>query len=228
MLVDLETQGTGGHFLPALVVGYDVTGIQDGILTGFMDPAPDWLTLLSPQAGGLGISYPRVMGAVLRLEANAARGRALLTPFVLALRAMGESDDKVPFEPEFKALNSLMETHGDPYSAEQLALLNSIAGRYLDLPPFESGVEALVRSGAADPLRYLADWGVMTYRVAEGRTHPYTTTPPPYRVEESNVLDLVTVDEIPYRRIHEPLCSLARWFARQKEPGIRLLWENSD
>src|ERR1043165_905787 len=107
MLVDLETQGTRSHFLPALVVGFDVTGINDELLTGFMDPAPDWLTLLSPQAGGLGISSPRLMGAVLRLEPNAARGRVALTPLIVALRSMGESYYEVPFEPEFGPFNAL-------------------------------------------------------------------------------------------------------------------------
>jgi hypothetical protein len=227
MLVNLETQGTKDHFLPALVVGYDVTGIKDGLLAGFMEPAPEWLTLLSPQAGGHGISYPSLMGTVLRLEANAACGRAPLTPFIVALHAMGESYD-VPFDPVFSTLSALMETHGDPYSAEQFAILNSLAGQYLALPPFESGVEALVRTKAANPLQYLADWSVMTYRVMEGRKHPYSTTPPPYSVEDSNVSDLMTADDLPYRRIHEALCSLARYFARQKEPGIWLLWENSD
>src|SRR5262249_53683678 len=147
-------------------------------------------------------------GTVLRLEPNAARGRIPLTPFILALRAMGESYE-VPFETEFATFSALMETRGDEYSAEQLALLNSMANRYFDLPPFESGIEALVRTGPADPLRYLADWKVMTYRILEGRKHPYTSTPPPYRIEESNVLDLVTTDDLSYRLIHESLCSLA-------------------
>jgi hypothetical protein len=228
MLVDLETQGTKDCFLPALIVGYDVTGIKESMLVHLMDPFPDWLTLLSPQAGGYGISYPRLMGAVLRLERNAERGRVPLTPFVLALRAMGESSYDVPFEPEFSPFSGLMETHGNPYSAERLSLLNSVAGRYLHLPPFESGIEALVQVDTADPLRYLADWSVMTYRVLDGRNHPYAKTPPPYSVEQRNVSDLVTAGELPYRGIHEALISLARYFARQKEPRIWLLWENSD
>src|SRR5262245_31758583 len=99
MLVDLETHGTRDHFLPALVVGYDVSAYPNRYLVEQAAGVGDWLLLVSPQVGGMGMSYPQLMGTLLRLEQ-----RNGIAPLLRGLRAMGEDPDRTLLKTEYPDL----------------------------------------------------------------------------------------------------------------------------
>jgi hypothetical protein len=93
-IAPLET----GWVLPAFVVGYEVAAANV--------EAPPWIIELQQQAGGYCMSYPTVVGAVLRLEANLDRmpdGARLLR----GLQAMAEDPDWATLRAEFPVLAAL-------------------------------------------------------------------------------------------------------------------------
>ncbi|WP_257459537.1 hypothetical protein [Archangium lipolyticum] len=58
-----------------------------------LDDTPSWLLRLDQQAGGYCMSYPSVLGAVLRLDANLERGRNDPARAVRGFQAMAEAPD---------------------------------------------------------------------------------------------------------------------------------------
>jgi hypothetical protein len=156
-MLRLEPMGT--YALPAVAVGFEVADdvAARAAALGDADPA---LLLIDQQAGGLCMSYPTVVGAMLPLAANVEHGEAGAADLIRGLRAMAEDPDQALLEREFPALHSVVFTHGDPYQPEELRRLHARVARGFRLPPFESGIEAFIRCAPADPLGYLRDWRV--------------------------------------------------------------------
>lgn len=189
---------------------------------------PGWLTLLSPQVGGYGMSYPQLLGAVLRLDTQCEKGMPALRPLIRALRAMGEDLDRAALRGEFPTLLPLMLTSGNPYTPKELQTLHEFMKPYLELPPFDQGIEALLRVLPTDPVALVGDWSVLSCEVRPGRTHRYTSKPPPYIVDDSNIGDLILTENLHYRSVHETLMEVGRWLHKPPPPRLWLLWENSD
>jgi hypothetical protein len=81
MLIHIEPLGCGS-ILPAFVVGYPLADDEE---LDALD-VPPAIVVIEQQAGGVAMSYPVVMGAVLRLEANRHRGLRDLEPLLRAAR----------------------------------------------------------------------------------------------------------------------------------------------
>jgi hypothetical protein len=84
---------------------------------------PSAIVVVEQQAGGVAMSYPVVMGAVLRLEPNRHRGLRDLEPLLRGMRAMAEEPDLKLLEREYKVLRSLVLTSGSAYTESELRTL---------------------------------------------------------------------------------------------------------
>jgi hypothetical protein len=227
------------ELLPALVVGYQLT--DEAVLTDVAG-APGWMLRLDQQAGGFAVSHLSVLGAVLRLEANVARGHHDADALVRGLKALGESAE--PAAPEqFPALRGFAQTSGKPYDAEALRQLSGHVGAHFDVPPFEWGLEAFVRCVDVEPLVWRG-WRVLTCRVADGAKPFPGNAIDDYTFGERRG-DLLLADDLIFDEgIAGQLRDIGRAIARhvagkhsfkpegldhlEREPRTFLLWENSD
>jgi hypothetical protein len=126
-----------GVILPAFVVGFELEGSALQAVHR-LDDTPPWLVQLDQQAGGYCMSYPSVLGAVLRLEANLERGRNDPAHVVRGFKAMAEDPDVKLLRREFPTLAGLVHTQGDPYPRADLRLLGLFLHRYFDAPAIRS------------------------------------------------------------------------------------------
>lgn len=173
--------------------------------------------MLSPQVGAHATGVAEIDGVLRRHETNADRGRAPLAPLIRALRPMGEDPQVALFERELPALRPRAGTSGHACDAAELDALHGFIGRFLDLPGFDEGVEALVRCRTTDPLTVLGEWSVLRGEAPEGRRPPYAFDSRPQVVDDSNVDDLRILEDRRYRDVHPRLVAIGA-----------LLWENSD
>jgi hypothetical protein len=229
-MIHLEPLGTD-VLLPAFVVGYEfpLPGGEPDRLQGL----PPWVVVVDQQAGGLAMSYPSVVGAVLRLEANAERARKDLGRLVRGFRLMAEDPDMGTLRREYPVLAGLVLTHGSAYTRRQLRDLGNILASHLWVPPPRSGIEAFIRHQACDPLDYFRGWRVLrprlrrvdVRRVSIQDLHESAS----YHVDEGNLANLELADDVASdEACQRELTRLGQELGRPKLPDVFLLWENSD
>ncbi|MEO0600608.1 MAG: hypothetical protein AAF211_04175 [Myxococcota bacterium] len=134
--IPMDPLGTG-PLMPAVVVGWRIPDESD------LDDvaAPRWVFDLLVQAGGYNMRYPRLLGAVLRLEANAGQALRSPRPLVQLFHDMAE-DPRVERLPS--AVRGLWDTWGKDYGRAELDVLSARLRRYFVLPPAVAGLEACV------------------------------------------------------------------------------------
>jgi len=197
--------------LPAFVVGHELEERELAAIE-----APGFLLQVAQQAGGYCMSYPSVVGVVLRLEANLAHGLEDAARAVRGFAAMAEDPDLRLLEREFPSLLPLVYTRGDEYSKPQLATLQSFVGRYFRAPGVESGIEAFLRCAACDPLDYFRGWRALS--IASQRTC-IDGNYPDVATDESELFD---------ENMLAALARVARTLGFETPPRVFFMWENSD
>jgi hypothetical protein len=226
MLIHIEPLGCGS-ILPAFVVGYP---LEDDDELDALD-VPPCIVVVEQQAGGVAMSYPVVMGSVLRLEPNRHRGLRDLEPLVRGLRAMAEEPDLSLLEREYKVLRSLVLTSGSAYTESELRSLQDYLAGYLALPPLVRGIEAYVEHAACDPRDYFAQWGVMSCTLLEETKRQgsiYRRSSEHYTIDESNLADVRFNDSRTLADTWQQIERLGRQLQRPHPAQLFFLWENSD
>ena len=232
-MLRIEPHGTN-VILPAFVVGFEVFGESDFRIDD-LDDSPDWLITLDHQAGGYCMTYPTVVGAVLRFADNSHHCRSDVACVTRGFQAMAEDPELAVLRTEFPALASIVCTQGDPYDAESLVRLHRFVDRYFHIPAIESGIEALVRMEHCDPLRYFADWRMLTVTLKSEADQPFGDRKRNY-IDDSNIDSMrLTTDDIfsdgPLQLIRELGTHLRvgrNDHTSHDHLGVFLLWENSD
>ena len=227
-MIHIEPLGTG-VILPAFVVGYELPRGDPDRLRG----VPSWVVAVDQQAGGLAMSYPSVVGAVLRLEANADKARKDLTRLVRGFRCMAEDPDLGTLRRDYPVLAGLVLTHGAEYAGRQLRDLENLLSAHLRVPPLRSGIEAFVRHEPCEPLDYFRSWRVLRCAVRcdgprRGSVYAFPE-PSGYYVDDSNLADLDLADDVAYdQERQEELAAFGARLGRAGLPDLFFLWENSD
>ena len=230
MLIRIEPLGCD-RILPAIVIGYelDATTPHNLVVASF---APAWFVALDQQAGGLGMSYPSVIGAVLRLEANRHHSQNDMAPLITGLKAMAEDPDITRLRRSFPLLHQLVATHGEPYTQTELNTLESFLAEYVVLPPIEYGIEAFIRFTIGQALDYFDGWHVMQcIPNSQMATHKplYSDLQHTHVVDESNIATIDIDETITFdTHLLAQLRSLGHHLGYTTNPRIFLLWENSD
>jgi len=218
-MIEIETLLTG-CILPAFVVGYEVGNVhhEDPNL-----PPDGEILVLGLQTGGYSVGLATVVGAVLRLEANAHFGNGDVPNLVRGIKAMAQDPDYALLEREHPLLRSFTGTSGEPFSRADLRLLDLILKRYFNTPAICEGVEAIVQFENCNPLDYFAGWNVLT---AKRKSHVPQDR---YYFDEDLKNHLHLEDAVPLdAALIRHLCDVGMSFARQGHPRIYLLWENCD
>ena len=217
-MITIEPLGTGGQILPAFIIGYDVTGNPDDQLRAAVPESEGPIVHIYQQAGGYGMSYPGIVGAVLRLEANRERGRRPLDPLIRGFRAMAEDPDMKVLE-EYPLLRRMVYTRGGPYSRADLHALGQLLGRYVRVPSILSGIEAFIRFEPCDVLAYFAGWRALSCRAVTSELS----------FEEVNLNELAREDSTVFASdLIDRIRDVGKRLGRDQPPGLFLLWENSD
>jgi hypothetical protein len=229
-MIHIEPLGTD-VILPAFVVGYELPLPQND--SNRMPDLPKWIVTLDQQAGGMCMSYPCVVGAVLRLEANLERGKRNLTHLVRGLKCMGEDPEEEVLRRDYPVLSNLVATWGTEYTQNQLRDLESVLSANLWMPPLRSGIEAFVRCADCDPLDYFRGWKMLgcTFRgVVSRRGSIYSLDEQHcYYVDGSNLSDLTLTEEEEFGpEAVDVLRRIGRTCGAPAGPRVFFLWENSD
>jgi hypothetical protein len=230
MFIRIEPLGCD-RILPAFVIGYelDATTPRNLAIASF---APAWFVALDQQAGGLAMSYPSVVGAVLRLDANRHYSQNDMAPLIAGLKAMAEDPDIASLRRSFPVLHQLVATHGEPYTPTELNTLETFLAEYIVLPHIENGIEAFIRFTICPPLDYFHGWHLMQCTPnSQMATHKplYSDLQHMHVVDESNIAT-IDIDETMTFDTHilAQLQSLGQQLGYTARPRIFLLWENSD
>jgi hypothetical protein len=107
------------------------------------------------------MSCPSVLAAVLRLEANADKGRKDLAHLLRGFRCMAEDPDPDTLRRDYPVLARLVLTHGTEYTRRELRDLENVLSAHVLVPPLRSGIEAFVRQEPCDPLDYFRGWKML-------------------------------------------------------------------
>lgn len=195
-MIHIEPLGTG-VILPAFVVGYEVSRSPEPL-----KDIPPWVVAVDPQAGGHGMSYPSVVGAVLRLEANRDKGKKDFARLVRGFRCMAEDPDMDTLRRDFRVLSRLVKTWGNEYAEAELRDLGNVLGSHFWLPPILGGIEAFVRFAPCDALDFFRGWRVLRCRVRRdgplrGSVYSFPGSDD-YHVDEGNLSDLEMADDVVY------------------------------
>ncbi len=189
------------ELLPAFFFGFKL-GADSTIAT---NDAPPWLLLLEHTVGGVAMTYPTLLGVVLRLGANLERGVGQPADVMRAF----VSQDYALLRRDFPALAPLLLGTDGSYRQAALHTLGSFLQRHFHLPDLVEGQEALVQFEVTDPLAWFRGWRVFSRHEVESR--------------------VVSHDE---ERFEAPLLDALIAFARQHQvpgrPRLFFLWENSD
>ena len=227
-LVTLEPKGCD-QLLPAIVIGHDVAAwpnlreLRAG-LTGSL-PHASWLLSVDHQAGGYRMSYPEVLGLMMRLESNATRALKNPSRLMRGFVAMSEDPDCALLEREYPLLRPCAGTQGDPYPPELLSLLHQEVSSVFALPGFDQGREAFVRLEPCDLMRVFEGWRVMGLRT------PSDEDRIPDCLRYDSLSELVRDEDVPLTsELLRDLQVHCERFAGERLPPPRawLLWENSD
>lgn len=229
-LMTFEPMGCEG-VLPAVVIGHDISDwrnipdIQLG-LAGSL-PQANWFMRVGPQVGGYVMSYPEVLGLMLRLESNVQWARKDPSRWLRGLRAMAEDPDYDLLKREYPGLHSCTGTWGEPYRPEDLSLLHEEISGAFALPEFDGGLEAFVRFKACDLLQVFGGWRVLGLHtplgvepVAGGFLYDFLSAHELVRDEDV----CLTLESL---RALQLYCERFAG-ARLPPPRAWLVWENSD
>ncbi len=228
-MICLEPLGTD-VFLPAIVLGHEV---PDAVTAEQLDaalPAEGPIVCVHQQAGGYCMSYPTVVGALLRLAANRGRDGQPLDLLVRGLKAMAEDPDMQVLR-QHPALLALVYTHGRPYDPRELASLTRHLGRFLDVPAIASGIEAFVRFAPCDLLAVFRGWKVLSCRLPapDPARAPLYRNLPGQHFDDSNARDLIRDDKRTLGGdLLRELADVGQRLGLRDPPTAFLLWENSD
>jgi hypothetical protein len=219
--------------LPAFVVGYELP-LPEG------DPEqlqglPDWVVTIHQQAGGLAMSYPSVVGAVLRLDANRDRGKKDLAHLIRGLRCMAEGSDLGMLRRDYPLLRRLVQTSGRDYTKDQLRDLGNLLTANLWMPPLRGGLEAFLRLAPCNPLDYFRDWKLLRCAprrvtdtlTGEERIGSHSQEAPHF--DDGNLSELDLADASVYDEgCQGQLTALGAVLGANRLPDAFFLWENSD
>jgi hypothetical protein len=179
------------------------------------------------------MSYPSVVGAMLRLEANLERGKENLAHLVRRLKCMAEDPKRGILKRDYPVLSRLVATWGTEYSPEQLRDLGDFLSANIRMPPLQKGIEAFIRCADCDPLGYFDGWkmlGCAVRRDGSSRGSIYSLDESHcYYVDDSNLPDLILTDEDDFgSEAMGVLEKIASACGTNDRPGIFVLWENAD
>jgi uncharacterized protein (TIGR02996 family) len=231
MMIHLEPLGTD-VILPAFVIGYELPlpkGHPD-----HLPSLPRWIVTIDQQAGGMCMSYPSVVGAVLRLEANLERGKKNLAHLVRGLKCMAEDPKIGVLKRDYPALSRLVATWGTEYTKDQLRDLENVLSANVWMPPLRNGIEAFIRCAECDPLAYFRGWRMLGCAIREGadsrRGSVYSLDESHcYYVDDSNLSDLVLTDEDEFGpEVISVLEKVPLECGTTTRPSVFFLWENAD
>ena len=113
-MLRIEPLGTR-FILPAFVVGFELSGESERRIDD-LDDSPAWLIALDQQAGGCCMSYPSVLGAVLRFADNGRHCRSDVREVTRGFQAMAEDPNIALLRREYPELAGLVYTRGAAYS----------------------------------------------------------------------------------------------------------------
>src|SRR5579859_2864543 len=201
MMIHLEPLGTD-VILPAFVIGYELPIPESN--PDHLPDLPRWLVTVDQQAGGMCMSYPSVVGAVLRLEANRDRAKKDLGRLIRGLKYMAEDPNVGLLKRDYPVLSRLVATWGGEYPKNDLRDLQNVLSAHVWMPPLASGIEAFIRSEACDPLAYFNGWKMLgcELRDKEGRRGSTYSLDPEhcYYVEGYNLSDMAFTDDDKFDR----------------------------
>jgi hypothetical protein len=229
LFITIEPLGTQ-VLLPAFVIGYE-TSLKDDQILRPLAGGPHWLIQLFQQAGGYCMRYPSVVGCILRFSANHGKGLADLSSLIRGFQLMAEDPKVGVLQRDYPVLRKLVCTHGQDYTREELASLESYLRSFLLVPPIESGMEALIHFQECDPLEYFLEWKMLSCRLrpAEHRRGSI------YAVNEDFMYYAETLADFELSDEEEILSSQIQYLGRAGQkigetgpPRVFLLWENSD
>jgi hypothetical protein len=205
------------HLLPAFCIGYKLDWQQAQAVQS-LPSGPDWIALHHHQAGGYSCAAIWVLGATLRLEANAEKGKRDLMVLIRDLRSIGEYSS-AGNESDHPGLMRLAHTHGHEYGLEQMRILRNLLSHFLELPATDRGMEAFVTFEAGDPLAFFAGWRVME-AAGVSRKEPL----------DEDFERIVPKDELLFsgETASQLVTTKAKVPGLSEALGIHLLWENSD
>ena len=178
------------------------------------------------------MSYPQLMGILLRLEAN--RDKLLDHDIIRGLRFMAEDPKVGVLRHRFPALGRLVLTAGQDYSAAEREELHSFLTRHLRCPTLVGGLEACVHCDpSADLLDFFCGWRVLSVELRPGHLLPEVyrgfpgiiseevdlTTGGPLHLSEPTTLDATLLGELGRHAVALGI---------EGAPAAYLLWENSD
>lgn len=212
--------------LPAFVVGFEIQGESDFRVDDF-DDSPAWLIALDQQAGGYCMSYPSVLGAILRLVDNGQHCRSDVATAVRVFQAMAEDPNLGLLRREYPDLANLVYTRGEDYDRNELRRLQRFVERFFNIPPLESGLEAFVRMASCDPLAFFADWQMLKAIPKSEPRQLYRNRKSIY-IDESNIGSLEFTSNESFGE--QSLDNIREFGDRLRMDDVRvfLLWENSD
>jgi hypothetical protein len=227
-LVEVEPLGTD-VLLPAFVVGYEVTELAAEIVRVLPEQVPDWLWLVHQQAGGLCMSYPSVLGAILRIESNREFGNEVAF-MARGLAAMAEDPDMELLGRDYPVLASLVKTWGEEYPRASVERLGSFLARHIRLPRIASAIEAFVRFEPCNPLDYVECWRMVQHELpVRPESWVITDRNGVTNIDESNFRELMLREDELLCAVHlDVLRRLAAAAGHEGPPSLFLLWENSD
>ena len=148
-MIHIEPLGTN-VILPAFVIGYELPLPSKN--PDSLTDLPRWIVTLDQQAGGLSMSYPSVVGVVLRIEANLERGKKNLAHLVRGLKCMAEDPQVGILKRDYSVLSRLVATWGTEYTQADLRGLENLLSANMWMPPLRNGIEAFIRCAECDPL----------------------------------------------------------------------------
>lgn len=224
-MLRIEPLGTR-FILPAFVVGFELSGESERRIDD-LDDSPAWLIALDQQAGGHCMSYPSVLGAILRFADNGRRCRSDVGDLIRGFQALAEDPNIALLRRDYPELAELVYTRGDEYGRTQLLRLQRYVERFFDIPPIGSGLEAFVSMALCDPLAYFAGWQMLTAIPKAEPRQLYRGQKSIY-IDESNI-GLLEISS--NESFGEQALSVIRAFGNQLALGevrVFLLWENSD
>jgi len=229
MMLHIEPLGTE-CILPAFVVGYELPLPTD---PDRLPHLPRWLITLDQQAGGMAMSYPRVVGAVLRLEANQGRGKQSLKHLIRGLKCMAQDPQLKILQNDYPVLRRIVCSVGNEYTRAELGELEELLSSYLLMPAIQSGIEAFIRCVPCDPAQYFAGWKMLGCTLQDdtgSRASIYSKELDCYFADDSSISDLSLTDEDEFNaKTIESLVQLAITCGKTTaSPDVFLLWENAD
>jgi hypothetical protein len=230
MMIHIEPLGTD-IILPAFMVGFELP-LPDSS-PDHLANLPPWIVTIDQQAGGMSMTYPSVVGCVLRLEANRDKGIKDLGHLIKGLKYMAEDPKIDLLKRDYTVLARLVASSGGSYSKAQLRDLQNVLSGCMWIPAIDSGIEAFIRCAECDPLSHFANWNMLEARLREEGSRSGSiyalNQEQAYYVECGNLSDLELTDAAPFdAEAMGVLVEHGRRCGATTGPRVFFLWENCD